>query len=137
MTTKTELPTGRPVQDSDHRNDVSLVGRLSAAAVEKELPSGDLLCTWRLVVRRPTDRKAGPGARAPTVDTLDCVSWRADVRRAAGGWQPGDLVEVSGSLHRRFWQTGAGSASRCEVEVRSARRLRRPRSDRRHLPGVT
>ena len=108
-----------------HRNEVLLVGRLAAGAEERTLPSGDVLCVWRLVVRRPSERGSRAIARAPGVDTLDCVSWRANVRRSASGWQSGDLVEVAGSLRRRFWRAGSATASRYEVEVRSARRVRR------------
>ncbi|GAC1330351.1 MAG: hypothetical protein NVSMB13_18410 [Mycobacteriales bacterium] len=113
-------------EEAADRNDVALVGRVAAAAVEHAMPSGDLFCTWRLVVRREGDRRRRGAVRSPTVDTLDCVAWRADVRRVAAGWRPGDVVAVSGSLRRRFWRVGAGSASRYEVEVHAARRLRRP-----------
>jgi single-strand DNA-binding protein len=34
------------------------------------------------------------------------------------------VVEVSGSLRRRFWRTPAGPASRYEVEVNAIRRVR-------------
>lgn len=116
------------------RNEVVLVGRVAAAAEERELPSGDLLCTWRLVVDRPPPgpRRAAAG-RAVTVDTLDCTAWSAPVRRAARGLQPGDVVAVEGALRRRFWRAGAGAASRCEVEVASVRRLARaaPRARKR------
>jgi len=38
----------------------------------------------------------------------------------------GDLVEVKGSLRRRFFApAGGGRVSRCEVEVSSARLIRR------------
>lgn len=105
---------------SDHCNDVRLVGRLSAAADERELPSGDVCATWRLVIRRPATARAG----APTVDTIDCLTWVGGVRRQSLRWQPGDVIEVEGALRRRFWRSPGGPASRCEVEVRRARRVR-------------
>lgn len=111
-----------------HSNDVALVGRLAAAAVSRELPSGDVLTSFRIVVERPEpsrQRQRASGRRSPTVDTLDCTVWRGDLRRIVGGWQPGDLVEVSGALRRRFWRAAAGAVSRCEVEVVKARRVRR------------
>jgi hypothetical protein len=67
-------------------NEVRLVGRLAAAAQEKELPSGDLLMTFRLVVDRPPAQRR---ERSPTVDTIDCSAWRADVRRSVGVGQAG------------------------------------------------
>lgn len=105
-----------------HANEVTLVGRLAAESESRTLPSGDELVTWRLIVERPS---APRRLRAPTVDTLDCVAWRADVRRRAASWKPGDILAISGSLRRRFWRSGGGPASRCEVEVRTARRLPR------------
>jgi single-strand DNA-binding protein len=107
------------------RNEVLLVGRVPAAPEERELPSGDVLVTWRVVVGRPPGRRPPEGVRATTVDTLDCVAWTASARRAASALVPDDVVEVSGALRRRFWRAGAGAASRCEVEVSTVRRVRR------------
>jgi single-strand DNA-binding protein len=107
----TSGPAGR------HRNEVVLCGRLAAAAESRQLPSGDVLTVFRLVVDRPPGRRRRAGERAPTVDTLDCVAWRAPARRAAQSWQPGDTVEVTGALRRRFWRSPVGPMSRCEVEV--------------------
>lgn len=109
------------------RNEVFLVGRVSGAPQERELPSGDALVSWRVVVDRPAPRRVpAPGARPPTIDTLDCVAWTAAVRRTARGLVDGDVVTVEGALRRRFWRAGNGAASRTEVEVASVRRLRRP-----------
>lgn len=108
----------------EHRNDVFLVGRVAAVAAPRTLPSGDVMTAFRLVVDRPEQRRR-EATRRSTVDTLDCVAWRADVRRTVSGWAPGDVVEVSGALRRRFWRSPAGPASRWEVEVGQARRLSR------------
>jgi single-strand DNA-binding protein len=108
------------------RNEVLLVGRLAAAAEQRELPSGDGLTTWRLVVDRPPSHRRLPdGARPPTVDALECVAWAAGVQRSAARWQAGDVVQVEGSLRRRFWRAPSGASSRYEVEVTRARRLAR------------
>lgn len=108
------------------RNEVVLVGRVSGDPEQRELPSGDALVSWRVVVERPVPRRATPsGVRAPTVDTLDCVAWTATVRRTARGLADGDVVAVEGALRRRFWRSGAGAASRTEVEVEVLRRLSR------------
>lgn len=108
------------------RNEVILIGRVSGAPQERELPSGDSLVSWRLVVARPTGgRRPPPGVRATTVDTLDCVAWTAGLRRTARGLDDGDVVELQGTLRRRFWRAGAGAASRCEVEAIGLRRLTR------------
>ena len=106
------------------RNEVVLVGRVSGEPEERELPSGDVLVSWRLVVERAAPRRAAPaGIRTPTVDTIDCVAWSAAVRRTARGLGDGDVVAVEGALRRRFWRAGAGAASRTEVEVEQVRRL--------------
>ena len=74
-------------------NDLLLRGRISAAAVEKELPSGDKLVEFRLIVSR--ERRDG-------VDTLDIAAWSAKSRRIALTLKPDEWVEVSGAIHRRF-----------------------------------
>ena len=103
------------------RNEVMLAGRLPAAAEERVLPSGDTLVTFRVVVGRAGQRPAG--SRVPAIDTIDCAVWGGSARRTVLGWAPGDVVEVTGALRRRFWRAGGGAASRTEVEVQRARRL--------------
>lgn len=93
-------------------NEVRLLGRW-AAAVTRALPSGDEVVTARLVVPR-----ADCG-----VDTIDCALWRADLRRRALRVPLGSVVEVHGSLRRRFWRTPTGPASRYEVEVTKLRKV--------------
>ena len=107
------------------QNDVRLVGRLAAVAEERELPSGHVVVTFRLVVDRPPAARTATGGRPVTVDTLDCAVWRAPLRRRALALQAGDVVAVDGALRRRFWRSGVGAASRYEVEAASLRRLRR------------
>jgi single-strand DNA-binding protein len=78
------------------------------------LPSGDEMCSFRVTVRRP------PGGRV-RVDSVDCATMAPRVRRTLDRAEPGDEIEVTGSLHRRFWRSPAGLASRYEVEVQTAR----------------
>ncbi len=114
------------VETSGTRNEVVLVGRVSGEPVERELPSGDAIVCFRVVVDRPAPRRAVPdGVRAVTVDALDCVAWTGTVRRTARGLLDGDVVVVEGSLRRRFWRAGAAANSRTEVEVTSLRRVRK------------
>ena len=103
------------------RNDVVLRGRMSAPAELRTLPSGDTLVTFRLVVRR-----AEPRVRGQSVDVLTCVTYDRSLQRRAAAWQPGDVVEVEGALQRRFWRTGSGTASVCEVNCLRGRKV--PRS---------
>ena len=106
------------------RNDVVLRGRVSAPAELRTLPSGDTLLTFRLVVRRPL-----PKVRGQSVDVLTCITYDRGLQRRIAVWQPGDVVEVEGALQRRFWRTGSGTASVCEVNCRRGRKI--PRSARR------
>lgn len=112
-------------QEAVQRNEVCLSGRLAAPAEERVLPSGDVMVSFRVVVPRPPAKRPAR-ERAPTVDTIDCVVWQGTVRRTVLGWAAGDVVEVTGSLRRRFWRSGGGAASRTEVEVLRARRVARP-----------
>lgn len=105
-----------------HRNEVTLVGRLSGAPEERELPSGDVVVTFRLVVARP-EQKPPEGVRRPTVDTLDCAAWQGAPRRSAATWSDGDVIEVIGTLRRRFFRATGAAQSRVEVEVAKARRV--------------
>lgn len=106
----------------DYVNQVRLVGRVSATGEPRELPSGDTVHTWRLVVPREARRDRDRAG----VDTVDVACWTAGTRRAAGRLAPDDHVEVEGSLRRRFFRAGGGVASRYEVEARSVRRVRMP-----------
>jgi single-strand DNA-binding protein len=101
-------------------NVVRIAGRISATPEERTLPSGDSVWTFRLVVARPEGH-----AGRQRVDTLECAVWGGRVRKQVTSWQVGDIVEVSGSLRRRFFATGTGRASRVEVEVAAGKMLKR------------
>lgn len=119
-TTEASSSTGRLEETA---NSVRLVGRLSKDPEERILPSGDAVWTFRVVVpRRP------PGRTRQAVDALECAAWSGRARRSVSRWSAGDLVEVSGELHRRFFRAGGGVASRVEVEMTSGRVIRRAAS---------
>ncbi|MDQ4084842.1 MAG: single-stranded DNA-binding protein [Actinomycetota bacterium] len=101
-------------------NTVSLTGRLAADPEPRELPSGDLLLTFRVVVDRPPSADAG----RRRVDAIDCAAWSGRVQRTVRSWAAGDLVSVEGHLRRRFRSSESGPTSRVEVEVTGARRAR-------------
>ena len=103
-------------------NSVTLRGRLAAESTTRTLPSGDELVAFRITVSRP------PGSRG-TVDSIACSTTRARVRRSVQRARPGDWLELSGRLHRRFWSRPTGVASRYEVDVVAARVIDRRRTD--------
>ncbi len=110
---------GKPA-NSPAINQVTLQGRLAAAPAERVLPSGDVVWSFRVIVERP------PGGRSrQRVDALECVAWVSRVRRSVATWRVGDQVAVEGALRRRFFRSGTAAASRVEVEVTSARVIRR------------
>jgi len=105
---KTDATAYEAIEEDYSLNDVVLRGRVSQEAVEKELPSGDKVVEFRLIVTR--EKQSG-------VDTLDIASWSAKSRRTALSLTPDEWVEVSGSIHRRFWSSPTGLASRWQVEA--------------------
>ncbi|WP_134742350.1 single-stranded DNA-binding protein [Nocardioides sp. 503] len=112
--------------DVEVANEVRLVGRVSQEPELKEMPSGDTVWVFRVVVARP------PAAVRPhqTVDALECCAWNGRAKRSVASWHAGDLVAVEGSLRRRFFRAGGGAASRVEVEVSAGRLVRRAVSPR-------
>jgi single-strand DNA-binding protein len=120
-----EVPMSTSPAKSDpvsatHLNSVTLSGRLAAEPEPRELPSGDLLLVFRIVVDRPpsADRQRRQ------VDTIDCAAWSGRVQRSVRAWTAGDIVTVEGHLRRRFRRSPGGAVSRVEVEVTKARRAR-------------
>ena len=102
------------VEEDFSLNELMLRGRVSAAAIEKELPSGDKVVEFRLIVTR---------AKQTGVDTLDIAAWSAKSRRTALSLTPDEWIQVSGSVHRRFWTSPTGLASRWQVEALEISRI--------------
>lgn len=102
---------------------VALVGRLGARVRSQTLPSGDVVTSFTVVIDRPTREQSG-GAHAVTVDAISCITTRARARSQVERLEPGTVVEVEGTLRRRFWRGGGSSAvgSAMEVVVRSIRK---------------
>ena len=98
----------RDIEEDYSLNDLLLRGRVSQQAIEKELPSGDKVVEFRLIVSR--EKQSG-------VDTLDNAAWSAKARRVALTLTADEWIEVSGSIHRRFWSAPTGLASRWQVEA--------------------
>jgi single-strand DNA-binding protein len=89
-------------------NEVMLRGRVSGVPVEKELPSGDRVVEFRVVV---------PRVSRDGVDTLDIAAWTFKIRRTSLTLKAEQWVEITGAIHRRFWQAPNGLASRWQIEA--------------------
>ena len=104
----------KKVAKSDYVNEVSLTGRLSGEPTEKNLPSGDKVVEFRVVIAR--DGKSSKNKKA-LVDTIDVAAWSAVNRKIALKLDENSWVAISGSIRRRFWQSPSGLASRWQVEA--------------------
>ncbi|MGN6132443.1 MAG: single-stranded DNA-binding protein [Nocardioidaceae bacterium] len=112
---------GGPDERAAPANTVLLRGRLTAEPVERELPSGDVIVTFRVSVPRSGGTPLTARSRQ-TSDWVDCAAAAPGVRRRVLAWKPGDAVEVEGALRRRFYRAAGAPVSRLEVEVARARR---------------
>lgn len=101
-------------------NHVAVAGRVSNQAEIRTLPSGDRLASFRLIVdRSPAARKRS----RQTVDTFECVAWTARLRTAVTKLSPGDTIEVTGQLRRRFSRSSGFPASWVTIEVETCRKV--------------
>ena len=103
-------------------NEVRIVGRLGAQAREQQLPSGDTLLSFTVVVDRP---RAERHSRV-SVDAIACVSSARAVRNRVDALATGTWVEATGVLRRRFWRSPAGLGSAMEVDVRRLAKVAAP-----------
>jgi len=100
-------------------NEVLLVGRVSSPGIERELPSGDKVVEFRVVVDRVSRR-----GKKREVDTLDIAAWSVSARRRALVLKVDQWIEVNGAVRRRFWQAPTGLASRWQVEAHQISRYK-------------
>lgn len=108
---------GSEDRSKDHdrsKNEVVLRGRVSGESSERELPSGDRVAEFRIVVAR--DDRDG-------YDTLDIAVWKAALRKRVLSLKEDEWVEVDGVIRRRFWRAGGALASRWQVEGREVNRI--------------
>ncbi|HEX7717513.1 MAG TPA: single-stranded DNA-binding protein [Marmoricola sp.] len=108
------------------RNEVVLSGRISGDPQVRELPSGAVIVSFRLVLAR--ERTPMTAASRQPSDWVECSAWGGRVRKQAGGWRDGDRVEVRGSLRRRFYRAGDQARTSVEVEMLAGRLVRRARA---------
>jgi len=108
-------------------NEVYLVGRVTSLAIEKELPSGDKVVEFRVVIGRAKSTSSTRSLKSRTgkkeVDSLDIAAWSSKTRKAALSLKVDTWVEIHGAVRRRFWQAPSGLASRWQVEASTVARL--------------
>ena len=90
------------------KNEVVLLGRVSSIQGERELPSGDKVSEFRIVVSR--------GSRKTQIDVIDIAAWKAPLRKRLKSLKVDNWVQVEGALRRRFWQGSNGVSNRWQVE---------------------
>ena len=100
-------------------NGVNLIGRISAIPEQRQLPSGDIVLSFRLVVPRT---RAAQRRTRQSVDTIECSVWTSRLRRLAGSLAAGDEVTVAGELRRTFRRGPGGVTSWVTVDVSDVRR---------------
>ncbi|MBF8192657.1 single-stranded DNA-binding protein [Nonomuraea sp. K274] len=98
------------------RNEVVLVGRLSAAVVEHSLPSGDTVTKWRIIVRRRRHRPGGT-----LTDSIPCATFNRDTAAIVRSLKSRDYLEVTGTFRCRVFGPPGAKTWRYEVEVDTAR----------------
>ena len=118
LESKTKVSKKIAIDEFSPVNEVRLVGRVTSLAVEKELPSGDKVVEFRVVIGRGKLRNG-----KKEVDSLDIAAWSAKARQAALAVKIDSWVEVKGSVRRRFWRAPTGLASRWQVEASEVVRL--------------
>jgi single-strand DNA-binding protein len=105
------------------QNSVALRGRVSSAPLERELPSGDTILTFRMVLVR--DKSPMTTRSKQSSDWVDCVAWGGRARRSVATWRVDDIVEIEGALRRRFFRMDGRTSTRVEVEVLPGRMVER------------
>jgi single-strand DNA-binding protein len=122
----TEVICVEQAEESGVVNEVVLRGRVSGDPQVRELPSGAVLVSFRVVLAR--ERTPMTASSKQPSDWVECTAWGARVRKQASGWRDGDRVEVRGALRRRYFRAGSDARTSVEVEMLAGRLVRRART---------
>ncbi len=79
-------------EESCDVNEVHLIGRLGQQVSTRELPSGDEITSFTVIVARSGRLREG----SPRVDSLACQSTRSQIPSKVQAWPAGTWVEVHG-----------------------------------------
>ncbi|GGP08785.1 single-stranded DNA-binding protein [Nonomuraea glycinis] len=100
------------------RNEVLLVGRLSAAVEDRRLPSGDIMTKWRLLVRRRKHGRVGSHT-----DSIPCVTFDPEAAELVRNLKPRDAMEITGAFRCRVYGPTGAKIWCYQVEVSTVRPL--------------
>ncbi|MCI1262032.1 MAG: single-stranded DNA-binding protein [Tetrasphaera jenkinsii] len=117
MTTTPAAPAPTLPADINH---IVLEGRVTAVEEERELPSGSVVRSLRVAVRRPPRSDVERGRS----DAIHCCCWTAELRATAATLGVGDHVRVEGALRRSVSRSSGRMVSFYEVEVAALEVLR-------------
>lgn len=93
-------------------NNVTLMGRLTAAPELKQTTGGTSVTTFCIAVDRRFQQKDG----GKTTDFINCVAWRNTAEFIAKYFNRGDMIAVTGEIQTRKYQDNSGN-NRVAVEV--------------------
>lgn len=93
-------------------NNVTLMGRLTAAPELKTTTSGTSVTTFCIAV----DRRFQPKDGEKQADFINCVAWRSTAEFITKYFGKGDLIAVTGEIQTRKYQDNSGN-NRVAVEV--------------------
>lgn len=93
-------------------NNVTLMGRLTAAPELKTTPSGVTVTSFCIAV----DRRYQPKGGEKLTDFINCVAWRNTAEFITRYFKKGDLIAVTGEIQTRKYQDQNG-AKRTAFEV--------------------
>lgn len=93
-------------------NNVTLMGRLTAAPELKQTTSGTSVTAFCIAV----DRSYQPKDGEKQADFINCVAWRNTAEFITKYFSKGDMIAVTGEIQTRKYQDKSGN-NRVAVEV--------------------
>ena len=93
-------------------NNVTLMGRITAAPELKQTTNGTSVTTFCIAV----DRRFQPKGGEKQADFINCVAWRNTAEFITRYFGKGDLIAVTGEIQTRKYQDNSGN-NRVAVEV--------------------
>lgn len=93
-------------------NNVTLMGRLTAAPELKQTTSGNSVTAFCIAVDRRYTAKDGE----KQADFINCVAWRNTAEFITRYFGKGDMIAVTGEIQTRKYQDNSGN-NRVAVEV--------------------